>query len=303
MIDIDLHKTLRSAHGNPYGNEHGSLRLQFCAQLAMHSLCGLSGPSGAGKTTLLRMLAGLTVPDHGRLVVNGQTWFDSARQINLPTRQRAIGMVFQDYALFPHLSVRDNVAFGVGKAEQAWVDELLALSGLSDMQQCHPASLSGGQQQRVALARAMTRKPALLLLDEPLSALDDSLRRACQDQLEKFHQAFGLTTLLVSHDIAELFRLAARVIRIEQGQIVASGSPAEVFLRQHEPVQRHLQAKLLAIHRGGDTHRLSLLIGGEMFDMTASEAEIAGLAVGDSVALAARPVRSLNADAELLIRR
>ena len=285
MIDIDFHKTLRGAHS--------SLTLQFCTQIEQHSLCGLSGPSGAGKTSVLRMLAGLSNPDHGRLVVNGETWFDSARKINLPTRHRSIGMVFQDYGLFPHLSVRENVAYAVGDTAREWVDELLTQSVLFDMQQRMPASLSGGQQQRVALARAMARKPALLLLDEPLSALDDRLRRECQDQLEKFHQAYGVTTLLVSHDVAELLRLAARVIRIEHGQIVASGAPTEVMLRQSDAKQRQTHARLLAIHRAATGHTLTLLIGGEMIDISASDADLVGLVVGDSVALTAKALRPL----------
>ena len=279
MITLELHKTLHGARG--------ALRLEFDAGIPASSLCALVGPSGAGKTTLLRMLAGLTDPDGGRIVVNGVTWFDAERKINLPAQQRAIGFVFQDYALFPNLSVRDNIAYGAGKHDSGWVDELIALTGLQGLQQQQPATLSGGQKQRVALARALARRPALLLLDEPLSALDSTSRGQLQHELALLHARCALTTLLVSHDVGEVFRLADKVLMLEHGRIVRAGSPVEVFVGAQS--RRPAGAQVLAIHTNGAARTLSLLIGNEIVDVPAVGAAFDALAVGDQVELAARP--------------
>jgi molybdate transport system ATP-binding protein len=280
MIALHIHKTLHGAGGD--------MRLEFDADVAAQSLCALVGPSGAGKTSLLRMLAGLTDPDGGRIVVNGVTWFDAERKINLPAQQRSIGFVFQDYALFPNLSVRENIAYGAGKNEAAWINELLGLTDLGNLQQQRPATLSGGQKQRVALARALARRPALLLLDEPLSALDSALRGQLQQELALLHARCGLTTLLVSHDVGEVFRLADKVLILEHGRIVRAGSPAEVFV-QAQP-EGNARAQVLALHGSGAGRVLSLLIGNEIVDVQAGDACFDAVAVGDQVVLAARPL-------------
>ncbi|TFW10105.1 ATP-binding cassette domain-containing protein, partial [Oxalobacteraceae bacterium OM1] len=146
MIEFDLRKALHTPHGPLPLEAKGAVEPGFTA---------LFGPSGAGKTTLLRMLAGLAQPENGRIVVNGATWFDAAHGIDLPPQRRSIGFVFQDYALFPNLSVRGNIAYAAARAERAWIDELIALTGLGELEDRLPATLSGGQQQRVALARAL----------------------------------------------------------------------------------------------------------------------------------------------------
>jgi molybdate transport system ATP-binding protein len=224
MIELRLGKKLAGADG--------PLQLAIDTTIAAHELCAIFGNSGAGKTTLLRMLAGLCDPDSGRIVVDGVTWFDSARKINLPARKRSIGFVFQDYALFPNMTVEQNVAYAVTKEQSGWVAELLALTGLTQL-----------------AGRALARKPALLLLDEPLSALDLSLRSELQNQLELLHHRCGLTTLLVSHDIGEVFRLAQRVIVLEQGGIKQSGTPSEIFLQQKVAGKISLRGQLLAIRK------------------------------------------------------
>ncbi|MDZ4378071.1 MAG: ABC transporter ATP-binding protein, partial [Xanthomonadaceae bacterium] len=164
----------------------GGLRAEIFRDLDLAVAAGetvaIVGASGAGKSTLLRMLAGLSQPNSGRIVVDGEPWFDSAKKINLPPQQRAIGFVFQDYALFSNLTVRQNVAYAADKGQASWVVRLLAMTGLTELQDSLPARLSGGQKQRVALARALARKPKLLLLDEPLSALDGALRAQLQDE-------------------------------------------------------------------------------------------------------------------------
>lgn len=280
MIDLTLAKTLQNADGR--------LQLELQTSFDNGSFVALFGPSGAGKTTVLRMLAGLTQPDSGKIVVGGTTWFDSSNKINLPPQRRSIGFVFQDYALFPNLSIRHNVAYGTGKGDTAWVDELLDLTGLTALQSRLPGTLSGGQKQRVALARALARKPALLLLDEPLSALDAELRSQLQDDLALVHRRFGLTTLLVSHDVGEVFKLSQRVLRLEQGRITQSGTPAQIFLQQRVAGKLNLRAQVLAIRREEVVYILSLLLGQDIIDVVATDDEIDGLRVGDIVSVSVK---------------
>ena len=189
----------------------------------------LLGPSGSGKTTLLRCIAGFVQADTGRILFAGQ-------QVDqIPVHKRDIGMVFQDYALFPHLTVFDNVAFGLsvrGKSKREIrqrVDDMLALVQLDGLQKRKPRQLSGGQQQRVALARALITRPQVLLLDEPLGALDKRLRQEMQIELKQIQQELALTTLFVTHDQEEALTLSDRVAIIDQGRVVQIGAPAEVY--------------------------------------------------------------------------
>lgn len=193
-------------------------------------LLAVYGPSGAGKSTLLHILAGLTTTDSGLIKVEGETWLDTSRRFNLPTRLRSIGFVFQDFALFPHLTVRQQLEFALpNPKDNAIVAELLSLMELEALSNLRPALLSGGQQQRVALARAIARRPRLLLLDEPLSALDDDMRNKLQDYILTAHRHYRLTTLLVTHHLPEVFRLADEAIIVENGKIIAQGDPANLF--------------------------------------------------------------------------
>jgi iron(III) transport system ATP-binding protein len=187
------------------------------------------GPSGCGKTTLLRIIAGLEEQDGGTIVQKG-------RDISgLPPSQRDFGIVFQSYALFPNLNVRDNIGYGLqGKAwprekRQARVDELLTLVGLSASDKQYPAQLSGGMQQRVALARALATSPSLLLLDEPLSALDARVRAHLRSELRQLHQRLGVTTIMVTHDQEEALSLADRIVVMNQGGIEQVGTPQEIY--------------------------------------------------------------------------
>jgi molybdate transport system ATP-binding protein len=280
MLELDLQKNLRS--------DSSSIQIAVSFTAEAHDFISLFGPSGAGKTTLLRMLAGLVQPDRGRLVLDGVTWFDSAKKINLAPQQRSIGLVFQDYALFPNMSVRDNVAYGAQKDQGAWIDHLLQLAGLSDFQNSLPATLSGGQKQRVALARALARKPKLLLLDEPLSALDGGLRSQLQDELLQLHQECGLTSILVSHDIGEVFKLSQCVHQMEKGKIIKSGTPAQVFLQQRLSGKLNLRAQVLAIRQEEVIYVLSLLIAQDIVEIIAGEDEIKGLKVGDQIAISSK---------------
>lgn len=288
MIEIALSRRL--AH------PAGVLHLRLEQHIDDGALVALFGPSGAGKTSLLRMLAGLHTPDAGRIVVDGVVWFDGAAGINLPPQRRSIGMVFQDYALFPNLSVRANVAYsaaaGAGKGVSAdvahWVDELLAMMQLGGLQHQLPATLSGGQRQRVALARAVARRPTLLLLDEPLAALDTALRLQLQDDLAQLHRQLGVKTVMVTHSIGEVFRLADRVWRLHDGEVGAAGTPAEVFLQPRLAGRLALRAQILSMQREEVVIIVSLLIGQEIVDIIAVDADVEGLQVGDTVLLSPR---------------
>lgn len=288
MIDIAISKKLDSASG--------ALQLEVNTQIESGSFVALFGASGAGKTTILRMLAGLTTPDAGRIVVDGVTWFDAERRINLPPKKRSIGFVFQDYALFPNLNVRANIAYAATSRDPCWVDELLGLSGLLALQDRLPTTLSGGQKQRVALARAIARKPALLLLDEPLSALDIEMRIQLQDQLLSLHRCIGLTTLLVSHDLGEIFKLSQQVLRLENGCIQHSSSPAEAFLQPRLSGKLNLRAQVLAVRQEEVVYVVSLLIGQEVIEITASDNEVEGLCIGDIVSVSAKAMSTFLFD-------
>jgi molybdate transport system ATP-binding protein len=195
----------------------------------------LFGPSGSGKTTVLRCLAGLERPDRGTIACGADVWFDAARRLSLPPQRRDIGYLAQDYALFPHLTVTDNIGYGLTALSAAErrrrVGELLDLFSLSDLAGRRPHQLSGGQQQRVALARAMARRPRLLLLDEPLSALDAPTREQLRRELRRWLAAAGLPTLLVTHDRREALGLGDRVVVMHDGRVCQSGPVEEVFAR------------------------------------------------------------------------
>ncbi len=193
----------------------------------------LFGPSGAGKTLTLQCLAGLIPPNAGRIVVDGHVLFDSASGVNVPAQARRVGYVFQGYALFPHLTVTENVGFGLRdlprarRAERAAaVIERLGLAGLEHR---YPRELSGGQRQRVALGRALAIDPALLLLDEPLSALDAPLRRALRDELRALLTDLGTAAVLVTHDFTEAYRLGDRIVVYDAGRVVQSAPRSELL--------------------------------------------------------------------------
>ena len=192
------------------------------------------GPNGAGKTTLLRALAGL-VPVDGRVELAGEVLEDSAQRLRVPTEQRHIGLVFQDHVLFPHLTVLDNVAFGLQAQGRRDAKEValrwLALAGLDARASSMPRELSGGQAQRVALLRTLATEPKLLLLDEPLSALDVTIRAEVRRELSRQLASFRGVRLLVTHDPIEAIALADRLVVLEQGRIVQSGTPGEVTAR------------------------------------------------------------------------
>ena len=215
MIDLQIILTVADAHR----------RFELQATLQTGARCAvLYGPSGSGKTLTLQALAGLLRPDSGHVRVAGRTLFDAAQGIDLPPQARELGYLFQDYALFPHLSVRDNIAFGltdwrrrrVAPAARASIERLVASMGLQTLLDSRPQTLSGGQRQRVALARALACEPRLLLLDEPFAALNPMLRREMRDELGALCAQWQIPLLLITHDIEDALALA-EVVFVYQG--------------------------------------------------------------------------------------
>jgi len=249
----------------------------------------LLGPSGCGKTTTLRVIAGFEQPDAGSVEIRG-------RIVNrIPTYRRNLGMVFQQYALFPHMSVFDNVAFGLRMRRVSrnevprLVEEAMALVRLTGLSERFPSQLSGGQQQRVALARAIVTKPAVLLLDEPLGALDKKLREQMQVEIRALQRQVGITTLFVTHDQEEALTLADRIAVMEHGEIVQIGTPTEIYERPRSRfvsdfigVSNILEGKVVAHDAGALAVELS---SGTRVSATPVE----GVGAGDRLEIAVRP--------------
>lgn len=273
MIAINITKRLDTAEG--------SINASFELSIRDGEFLTLFGPSGAGKTTLMRLIAGLEKPDSGIIEVDGEVWFDSTQKINLPPQKRSVGFVFQDYALFPTMSVRENLLFAAETADQRRsVDELIELVELTQLSERLPASLSGGQKQRVALARALVRHPKILLLDEPLSALDPTMRQKLQDELALIHSRLGVTTLLVSHDIAETVKLSDRLAQVESGHIKRICPPMEFFSPQSLSGKLQLIGEVLKIEEDFPAVIVTLLVGSSVVRAVLSSEEASELSVG-----------------------
>ncbi|AXH99183.1 ATP-binding cassette domain-containing protein [Sporosarcina sp. PTS2304] len=208
MLHVDIHKQLA----------HYTLHIQF--EMGAEILV-LVGPSGSGKTTILNSIAGLVHPDSG-LIVSKDHSFYCDEQKPMPARDRQIGYLFQDYALFPHMTVEKNILYGVKKKQesQLMISELLQVLGIEHLLQKYPHQISGGEKQRVGLARALAARPSVLLLDEPLSALDKETRKQCQDELLRLHEMWKIPFIIVTHDLEEAERLGDRIIYLDHGKIV-----------------------------------------------------------------------------------
>ena len=204
----------------------GDFTLDAAFALPAEGITGLVGPSGSGKSTLFSCLAGLTAPDEGHFTLAGRTLYDGAKRISLATVKRGIGVVFQDGLLFPHMSVRQNLVYGAKGDCGALLEELIDVLGLGSLLKCRPHSLSGGERQRVAIGRALIAEPQLLLLDEPVSALDPAMRGQVLDLIERVQARTGTPMIYISHAPEEIRRLATRVITLDRGRVAAvSTSP------------------------------------------------------------------------------
>ena len=286
MIHIKLQRTLKSSEGE--------MLLDVFAQIPQGTFMGLYGNSGAGKTSILRMLAGLMQSEKGLLEVNGEIWLDTSNKINLPPQKRSIGYVFQDYALFPNMTVKENLTYALSKGQpKDIISELIDITELGELQNRKPTTLSGGQQQRVALARALVRKPEILLLDEPLSALDISMRSKLQDYILKVHRQYNLTTILVSHDVSEVFKLCDQVIILEKGKIAQEGTPLDIFSNRKISGKFQFTGEIVHIQQEEVIYVVSVLIGNHLVKVVADASEVAEFSIGDKVLVASKAFNPL----------
>jgi len=276
VLTFDIHKMFSPGSPAP--------ALEIAQEIREGEFVSIFGDSGSGKTTMLRILAGLAAPDRGRIVMDGETWLDTGRRFSLPPQKRGVGFVFQDYALFPSMSVRECLLFALGTAEHtARAEELLELTGLRDLSARLPSELSGGQKQRLAFARALARRPRLLLLDEPFSALDRATVEKFQEQVREAHRMFGVTAILVSHDLGDVFKFSDRVFRLSGGRIEQSGTPGAVFGGREVSGKFRLVGTVLSIEPNDNLHIITMRAGSELAKIVASPEEINGVHPGDRI--------------------
>lgn len=270
MIEISIEKELLGSLG----------KMDLCIDLRIdrQSFVALSGQSGSGKTTLLRIIAGLEKAK-GRICVDGEVWLD--QNVYRAPQKRGIGFVFQDYALFPNMSVLENLLFV--KKDKALAEQLLEMTELSELAHRKPATLSGGQKQRVSLCRAMMNRPKLLLMDEPLSALDPSMRTKLQHEILSLHKAFETTTIMVSHDPSEMYKLSSRVVVLSQGKIVQDGDAKSVLLRTQGSQKFSFEGELLDIVKVDVIYVAIVAIGQQIVEVVLDESEAQNLRAGDIV--------------------
>lgn len=222
-IYIDVRKEMTTTEGKNM--------LNIRREISGGDFICLVGHSGSGKTTLLRILSGLLTPDEGVIRVGGKTWFDSTARINLKPQQRSIAYMFQDLALFPNMTVAQNIGYAQRAHNPTHINELLDIFGMKGLATQKPGKLSGGQKQRVALARALASSPQMLLLDEPLSSIDQEMREALQSEILKAHEYLNSTSIMVTHDLPEARRMANEIIKIKNGLIVETDETDHTRIR------------------------------------------------------------------------
>ncbi|MCT7472739.1 ABC transporter ATP-binding protein [Aliarcobacter cryaerophilus] len=270
MISLNIKKEL---HGS-----NGVMNLDINLSLQNGEFVALSGVSGSGKTTLLRVLAGLEEAS-GEIIVDDEIWLNE--KIKKPIQKRDIGFVFQDYALFPNLSVIDNLLYV--KKDKDLAKQLLNLTDLYELKNRYPNSLSGGQKQRVSLCRALMKRPKILLMDEPLSALDPHMRLKLQDEILTLHKEFKTTTIMVSHDPSEMYKLASRVLVLKDGKIIDDGLPKDILLKTQGSQKFTLEGELLDIIKVDVINIAIVAIGQQIVEVVISNIEAQNLIIGEKV--------------------
>ncbi len=275
MIKINKTKKLHGASGD--------MDLDVNLEVQEGSFIALAGQSGSGKTTLLRILAGLEDAS-GTIKVGDEVWLDA--KDSLKPQNRGIGYVFQDYALFDNMSVEENLLFV--KKDKVLASHLLGITGLNELKNRLPHTLSGGQKQRVSLCRAMMNRPKLLLMDEPLSALDPAMRTKLQNEILSLHKEFGTTTIMVSHDPSEIYRLAKRVVMLHQGEIINDGTPKDVLLKTSGSQKFSFEGELLEIVKVDIINVAIISIAQQLVEVVLSNAEAQNLQIGQMVSVSTK---------------
>lgn len=270
MIAIDIQKTL---HGNL-----GEMSLDVDFALNEGDFLCISGKSGAGKTTLLRIIAGLDKAK-GTIKVDNEFWLNKKHFLKI--QKREISFVFQDYALFDNMSVEENLLYV--KKDLILAKKLLKLTQMYELRKRHPSTLSGGQKQRIAICRALMKKPKLLLLDEPLSALDNAMRQKLQEELLLLHKEFGTTTIMVSHDVSEIYKLASKVIILENGKIIKEGKALDVLLKQQGSKKFSFEAEILDIKQVDVIYIATLCIEQQLVEIVISKKQKEMLSIGQKI--------------------
>ena len=270
MIKIDINKKLHGANGD--------MNLDIDLEIQEGDFVALTGQSGSGKTTLLRILAGLE--DAQGSIKIGDEIFQDDKKV-LPAQKRGIGFVFQDYALFPNMSVLNNLLFV--KKDTKLAQHLLEVTELSELKDRLPNTLSGGQKQRVSLCRAMMNRPKLLLMDEPLSALDPKMRTKLQSEILLLHKEFKTTTIMVSHDPSEIYRLANRVVVLNYAEVINDGTARDVLLKTKGSAKFAFEGELLDIVKVDVINIAIISIGQQLVEVVVSDDEAKNLQIGQSV--------------------
>ncbi len=275
MINININKKLHGANGE--------MDLNVNLDIKQGEFLALAGLSGSGKTTLLRILAGLETAS-GTININNNIWLDN--KFCLAPQKREIGFVFQDYALFPNFSVIDNLLY-VNKDKEL-ANYLLKMTELEELKNRFPQTLSGGQKQRISLCRALMNRPKILLMDEPLSALDSEMRTKLQNEILTLHKEFNTTTIMVSHDPSEIYRLANRVVILNFGEIINDGTPKDILLKTKGSQKFSFEGELLDIINVDVIHIAIVSIGQQLVEVVINKDEMKNLKIGQKVSLATK---------------
>ena len=275
MIKIDISKKLHGANGE--------MDLKINLEIKQGEFVALAGLSGSGKTTLLRILAGLE-DAKGTLEIDNNIWLNE--KFCLASQKREIGFVFQDYALFPNFSVLDNLLY-VNKDKEL-ANYLLKMTELEELKNRFPQTLSGGQKQRVSLCRALMNRPKILLMDEPLSALDSNMRTKLQNEILTLHKEFNTTTIMVSHDPSEIYRLANRVVILNFGGIINDGTPKDILLKTKGSQKFSFEGELLDVVKVDVIHIAIVSIGQQLVEVVVSKEEVKNLKIGQKVSLSTK---------------
>ncbi|MEN4053524.1 MULTISPECIES: ATP-binding cassette domain-containing protein [Sulfurimonas] len=275
MIKLNITKELHGANG--------AMQLALNTSIEEGEFVALSGKSGSGKTTLLRILAGLE-DAQGEISVADKVWLHTDK--SLPPQEREIGFVFQEYALFGNMTIEQNLLYVAKDTKLA--NHLLEITELKEMKKRYPHALSGGQKQRVSICRALMKRPKILLLDEPLSALDSAMRIKLQNELLTLHKEFQTTTIMVSHDPSEIYRLASRVLVLDNGKIINDGKPTDVLLKRQGSQKFTFQGELLEIKKVDVIFIAVVAIGQQLVEVVVSSEEATNLQTGQTVRLSTK---------------